>query len=134
MNAYKKKPKTRQGYGRSMLLSLDGQYIKSSTSITSQRLGNILAQSLAAYVLLRSKEPVSGVMQDLFKIENEAAALVTTFCGDKENVMSLRGTLAGVFSVVPIGQGNSVRDVTPKKMNPPLKEPKKLSQKRKKNA
>lgn len=83
--------------------------------ITNRRLGNLLAQSLAAYVLLRSKEPVCDVIQDLFEIESEAAALVDAFCADQEKITSLRGTLVSVFSLVPIGKAQSVRDVTPQK-------------------
>lgn len=83
--------------------------------VASRRLGNILAQSLAAYVLLRSKEPVCEVIQDLFEIESAAATLVDAFCADQEKITSLRGTLVSVFSFVPVGRGQSIRDVTPKK-------------------
>lgn len=83
--------------------------------ITNRGLGNLLAQALAAYVLLRSKEPVCEVIQDLFEIESEAAALVDAFCVDQEKITNLRGTLVSVFSLVPVGRGQSIRDVTPKK-------------------
>lgn len=86
----------------------------SPNKIASHRLGNILAQSLAAYVLLRSKEPVCEVIQDLFEIESEAAALVSACCTDQEKITNLRGTLVSTFSLLPIGGGKSVRDVTPK--------------------
>lgn len=86
-----------------------------TTEIASRELSKLLTQSLAAYVLLRSKEPVCEVIQDLFEIESEAAALVDAFCTDNEKITNLRGTLVSVFSLVPIGRGQSVRDVTPKK-------------------
>lgn len=87
----------------------------SANEITNRGLGNLLAQSLAAYVLLRSREPACEVIQDLFEIESEAAAIVDAFCADQEKITSLRGTLVSVFSLVPIGKGQPVRDVTPKK-------------------
>ena len=106
-----KKPKTRQKHSHNT--ALQGEFL-TPNEIANYELGNILTQSLAAFILLRSKEPVCDVIQDLFEIESDAAALVGTFCTDQQKITSLRGTLVSAFSLIPIGRSQSVRDVTPK--------------------
>lgn len=107
-----KKNDPRQKYSHNIALQSE---VLTTTEVASRELGKLLTQSLAAYVLLRSKEPVCEVIQDLFEIESEAAALVDAFCTDKEKITNLRGALVSVFSLVPIGRGQSARDVTTKK-------------------
>lgn len=135
MSTSKRKTKTRQRPSRGIILPAINESFSPTVRLTSRNMENLLTKSLAAYVLLRSREPVSVVMRDLFKIENEAATLVTEFCGDQERIASVRGTLASVFSLVPIGQRSSVKDATPIKLNLPLnsKKLKKSAQKNKKN-
>lgn len=82
---------------------------------TKSGLSAVLAKSLAAYVILRSKEPISEVINDLFEIEIEAASLVESFYSDDKCTMNLKGSLASVFSFVPIGGRKFEKDVSPKK-------------------
>ena len=115
MSGIKKKIRARQKTRRTVVLPIQNGAMPSASAIPYQRLEVLITRSLAAYILLRSREPVSVVMQDLFKMEDQAATLVTAFCKDQESIKSLRGALASTLSFVPIGQGNSTRDVTPKK-------------------
>lgn len=73
-------------------------------SETQEHLRTLLTYSLAAYVGARSKEPISVVMNDLFEIEFKAANLIEAFMTEKIETPDLRGSLAGVFSVIPIGK------------------------------
>ena len=66
-------------------------------------LNRLLTQSLAAYVLLNSRKPMSDVMADLFDLEYKAAQIVAAYFNDDRNV-NLRGALAAVYSVIPIGK------------------------------
>jgi hypothetical protein len=67
-----------------------------------------LAKSLAAYVILRSKEPLSEVINDLFEIETEAASLVGSFYSDDKRITNLKGSLASVFRS-SLSAGESLR-------------------------
>lgn len=81
-------------------------------AITIQQLSMLLKLSLAAYVQARAKEPISVVMEDLFEIEFEAAALVDiSKVGETKNT-NLRGALASVFSAIPFRLNKQIRDVT----------------------
>lgn len=82
-------------------------------SVTKGQLRALLTYSLAAYVGTRAEEPISVVMNDLFEIEFKAASLVEAFVTEKIEPPNLRGSLAGVFSTIPIGKKRSIRDVTP---------------------
>ena len=82
-------------------------------SVTKSQLRTLLTYSLAAYVGTRAEEPISVVMNDLFEIEFKAASLVEAFMTEKIEPPNLRGSLAGVFSIIPIGKKRSIRDVTP---------------------
>ena len=84
---------------------------------TKSGLSDVLTKSLAAYVILRSKEPVSAVINDLLEIEIEAASLVGSFYSDDKRSMNLKGSLASVFSFVPIGGRRLEKDITLKKSN-----------------
>lgn len=66
-----------------------------------QALNEILIQALAAYILLRAKEPVFIVMQDLLDIELKAAAIVDAYYAEhahKEGRLHLDSILASTFS------------------------------------
>lgn len=66
-----------------------------------QALNEVLTQSLAAYILLRSKEPVYEVMQDLIEIELKAAAIVDTHFSQKPDTkcpLNFETILASIFS------------------------------------
>lgn len=81
-------------------------------AITIQQLSMLLKHSLAAYVQARAKEPISVVLEDLFEIEFEAAALVDiSKVGETKNT-NLRGALASVFSAIPFRLNKQIRDVT----------------------
>lgn len=89
-------------------------------SVTKGQLRALLTYSLAAYVGTRAEEPISVVMNDLFEIEFKAASLVEAFVTEKIETPNLRGSLAGVFSTIPIGKKRSIRDVTPAAGRPPF--------------
>lgn len=76
-------------------------------------IGRLLTRSLAAYLILRSKEPVSEVMQDLFEIERDAAFIVDDFFSNPEGTTKIFGHLNSAFSFISVGGGKSPsRDVT----------------------
>lgn len=68
---------------------------------TQRQLEHQLMRSLAAYVALRSSDPICTVLDDLFSLEMEAAK----FLGEAIPTMAeikLQGSLAGVMTVIPI--------------------------------
>lgn len=116
MSAYRK-PKARPMNSADALKPTERIRQFLAVTPTKSGLSNVLVKSLAAYVILRSKEPISEVMHDLFKIEIEAAYLVGSFCADGESTANLKGSLASVFSFVPIGGRRLEKNVTPRKQN-----------------
>ncbi len=80
--------------------------------ISQKNLKQILTSSLALYVLSKAKKPINSVINDLFKIEEEASVIINRALeNQKEDIDSLNlyGSLAGVFSYIKIKQ-----DLTPK--------------------
>lgn len=68
---------------------------------TQQVLETQLMRSLAAYVALRSSDPICTVLDDLFSLEMKAAQ----FLGEAIPAMAaikLHGSLAGVMTVIPM--------------------------------
>lgn len=71
-----------------------------ATEAAIARLNEILTKALAAYVLLRSKELPSKVINDLCRIEIEAAQLIQSFYTNNRKI-NLKGSLASVISFIP---------------------------------
>lgn len=68
---------------------------------TQRQLEHHLMRSLAAYVALRSSDPICNVLDDLFSLEMKAAQ----FLGEAIPTMAelkLQGALAGVMTVIPM--------------------------------
>lgn len=84
---------------------------KSTKETAIARLNEILTESLAAYVFLRSKELPSKVINDLCRIEIEAAHLIKSFySGNKE--INLKGSLASVISFIPNGNKQNMEQAS----------------------
>lgn len=111
MSAHRK-PKARPASSANALVPTERIRLRLTAPPTKSGLSAVLAKSLAAYVILRSKEPVSEVINDLFEIEIAAASLVESFYSEGKQTVNLRGSLASVFSFVPIGGRKLEKSVT----------------------
>lgn len=75
--------------------------------ISQKNLKQLLTSSLALYVLLKSKKPIKSVINDLFKIEEEAGVIINCILANPKEALdslNLHGSLAGVFSYIKIKQ------------------------------
>ena len=61
-----------------------------------------LMRSLAAYVLLRRRDPVCVLLDDLFQLEAQAGQYLGEAIKDQAMKSKMRGSLAGVLSIIPI--------------------------------
>ena len=69
----------------------------------------ILMHSLATYVLVRRKDPLCDLLEDLLALEVEAGAKLKKALFDRN--LDLKGALAGILSVIPIStQGRRIAE------------------------
>lgn len=61
-----------------------------------------LMRSLAAYVLLRSKDPLCVLLDDLFHLEAQTGQFLGEAIKDHAMKTKMHGSLAGVLSMIPI--------------------------------
>lgn len=119
-----------QGEARSV--ALDHQSLPTTKQEAKKReaLNKLLTQSLAAYVVLNSRKPMCDVIDELFDLEFKAAQMVTTYLNDGKN-RNLRGALAGVYSVIPMGNPpKMVKQMMLEKTSKPHRPKKKKSSKK----
>lgn len=61
-----------------------------------------LMRSLAAYVLLRRRDPVCVLLDDLFHLESQAGQFLGEAIKDQAIKSKMHGSLSGVLSMIPI--------------------------------
>jgi len=67
-----------------------------------RELETLLMRSLAAYILIRKKDPVCDLLEDLLEMELEAGQFLGEALKDPTIQSKLRGSLASILSVIPI--------------------------------
>lgn len=75
--------------------------------ISQKNLKQLLTSSLVLYVLLKAKKPINSVINDLFKIEEEAGVIINCILTSPKEALdslNLHGSLAGVFSYIKTKQ------------------------------
>lgn len=107
----KSRPKSTKNTQESALVSIAQAMAEQDPKTKKEALNRLLTQSLAAYVVLNSKEPMCDVMKELFSLEYQAGQIATAYFND-DRQFNLRGALASVYSVIPIGRSlKSVKQI-----------------------
>lgn len=102
------------GDGFSLNLDSNSDIAQSDSHNAQQDIATLLTKSLAAYLILRAKEPISNVMRDLFDIERDAASVVDRYFQNPEGTTKLSTSLNTAFCFIPVGGGKPpTRDVSP---------------------